>query len=167
MLCVCRAQGGARSGSEALSSAVLNIEKGKMEREVQAQVSVILSSAPSSKCLEVLPVWSLIPDAHVGFQLKELQGQLQEERNCTELAEAELHRLKTENERQKQREAGVKAADGVYLKNIVLGYVTNSGDRTRLLPVLAELLQFSDEDVAKIKARSASWLPDAARKSFW
>lgn len=167
MLCVCRAQGGARSGSEALSSAVLNIEKGKMEREVQAQVSAILSSAPSSKCLEVLPVWSLIPDAHVGFQLKELQGQLQEERNCTELAEAELHRLKTENERQKQREAGVKAADGVYLKNIVLGYVTNSGDRTRLLPVLAELLQFSDEDVAKIKARSASWLPDAARKSIW
>jgi hypothetical protein len=36
------------------------------------------------------------------------------------------------------------------------------------LPVLAELLQFSDEDVTKIKARSASWLPDAARKtSFW
>lgn len=115
----------------------------------------------------VQPVWLLRPDARVGVQLKELQGQLQEERNRTELAEAELRRLKIEDERQKQREAGVKAADGVYLKNIVLGYVTNSGDRTRLLPVLAELLQFSDEDVAKIKARSASWLPDAARKSFW
>ena len=47
VLCV---QGGARSGSEALSSAVLNIEKGKMEREVQAQVSIILSSPPSSNC---------------------------------------------------------------------------------------------------------------------
>lgn len=104
----------------------------------------------------------------MGSQVKELQAQLEEERNRTELAQTELQNLKIEGERQKQREAGVKAADGVYLKNIVLGYVTNSGDRNRLLPVLAELLQFSDDDVAKIKARSASWLPDAARKtSFW
>ena len=110
--------------------------------------------------------WCLLTGA--GSQVKQLQAQLKEEQSRTELAQAELQRLKDEEERQKQREAGAKAADGVYLKNIVLGYVTNSGDRTRLLPVLAELLQFTDEDVAKIKARSASWLPDAARKaSFW
>ena len=101
-------------------------------------------------------------------QVKELEVELKEERSRVELAQAEVRSLKAEAERQKQREVGVKAADGEYLKNIVLGYVTNSGDRTRLLPVLAELLQFSDADVAKIKARSASWLPDAARKtSFW
>lgn len=100
--------------------------------------------------------------------MEELRTELKKERDRAELVQAELQSLKLEEERQKQREAGVKAADGLYLKNIVLGYVTNSGDRTRLLPVLAELLQFTDADVAKIKARSASWLPDAARKtSFW
>ena len=72
-----------------------------------------------------------------GYQTKGLQAQLKEERNRTELAQAELQSLKIEGERQRQREG--EGRGRVYLKNIVLGYVTNSGDRTRLLPVLAEL----------------------------
>ena len=36
------AQGDAGPGSEALSSVVLDIEKGKLEREVQTQVSAVL-----------------------------------------------------------------------------------------------------------------------------
>ena len=44
-----------------------------------------------------------------------------------------------------------------FLRNIVLGYIENSGDRSRLLPVLAELLQFSESDVLRVQRRSAGW----------
>jgi hypothetical protein len=44
-----------------------------------------------------------------------------------------------------------------FLRNIVLGYIENTGDRTRLLPVLAELLQFSENDVHRVQQRSAGW----------
>ena len=44
-----------------------------------------------------------------------------------------------------------------FLRNIVLGYIEKTGDRSRLLPVLAELLQFSESDVLRVQQRSAGW----------
>ena len=90
-------------------------------------------------------------------RVRELEAELSAAVSGVASARQELAEVQEAAVQKERRAEGVKAADGEYLKNIALAYIANTGDRKRLLPVLAELLQFSDADVEKITARSSSW----------
>ena len=49
----------------------------------------------------------------------------------------------------RQQQTAAPPLNMEYLRSIVLGYIEDTGDRARLLPVLAELLQFGEAEVQR------------------
>ena len=89
--------------------------------------------------------------ARLQQELSDLRAALEESNQMVQLQAQQEHLLKKEirDLDLKQQPAATPPLNMEYLRSIVLGYIEDTGDRARLLPVLAELLQFGEAEVQR------------------
>eukprot|EP00300_Choanocystis_sp_HF-7_P009114 c16270_g2_i1.p1 GENE.c16270_g2_i1~~c16270_g2_i1.p1 ORF type:complete len:723 (-),score=189.42 c16270_g2_i1:182-2305(-) len=100
-------------------------------------------------------------------ELSQLQENIREGEQMRQLERRQTEVLKTQiRELQRELERSTHTANLEYLKNVVAQYIEMGTEHhTRLFPVLATLLQFSPEEMARIDAAIAS--RTTSRNRFW
>jgi len=89
--------------------------------------------------------------ARLQQELSDLRAALEESNQMVQLQAQQEQLLKQEirDLDVRQQQTAAPPLNMEYLRSIVLGYIEDTGDRARLLPVLAELLQFGEAEVQR------------------